>query len=181
MNDILQWIAQYWVSWVCALVAGGVIFFAKRYISMEKQAAEEKWKDKEKNMCGKIINNFDKKICEVKESSNIKENKLYQEMDTMRKAMENKDAVICNDLTSIHTEVNTIENGILSIQGKQFREMCEDLLEQDYISVEEYQEFEDEYAIYKSLGGNHRGDALHARVVAKCDKQDNKKKGDSQD
>ena len=36
MDDFLQWIAQYWVSWACALIAGGVVFFAKRYISMEK-------------------------------------------------------------------------------------------------------------------------------------------------
>jgi hypothetical protein len=52
--------------------------------------------------------------------------------------------------------------------------MCEELLSQDYISIEEYEEFEDEYAVYKSLGGNHRGDSLHARVVAKCDKQTSK-------
>lgn len=180
MDDVLQWIAQYWVSWLCALLAGGVVFFAKRYISMEKKAAEEKWKDKEMNMCGKIITNFDEKIEEVKDNSNQKEAKIYKEIDVMRKDLNEKDNNICNDLTSIHNEVNTIENGILSIQGKQFREMCEELLEKDYISVEEYQEFEDEYAVYKSLGGNHRGDALHARVVAKCDKQDNKKKGDSQ-
>ena len=165
MDDVLQWIAQYWVSWVCALLAGGVVFFAKRYISMEKKAAEEKWKDKEMNMCGKIITNFDEKIEEVKNNSNQKEAKVYKKIDA---------------LNSVHSEVNAIKSGILSIQGKQFREMCEELLEKDYISVEEYQEFEDEYAIYKSLGGNHRGDALHARVVAKCDKQDNKKKGDSQ-
>ena len=174
MDDILQWIAQYWVSWVCALIAGGVIFFAKRYISMEKQAAEEKWKDKEKNMCGKIINNFDEKICEVKESSNIKENKLYQEIDAMRKAMQDKDGAICNDLTSIHTEVNTIQNGILSIQGKQFREYCRELLKKDVISLDEYEDFEMEYEVYKSLGGNHKGDSLHARVVEKFDKQSSK-------
>ena len=180
MDDVLQWIAQYWVSWLCALLAGGVVFFAKRYISMEKKAAEEKWKDKEMNMCGKIITNFDEKIEEVKDNSTQKETKIYKEIDSLRKNLNEKDNNIYTDLNSVHSEVNAIKSGILSIQGKQFREMCEELLEKDYISVEEYQEFEDEYAVYKSLGGNHRGDALHARVVAKCDKQDNKKKGDSQ-
>ena len=180
MDDVLQWIAQYWVSWLCALIAGGVIFFAKRYISMEKKNAEEKWKDKEMNMCGKIITNFDEKISEVKTLSNDKESRLYESVQTVQNNLDKSDKIIFDDLSSIHSEMGIIESGILSIQGKQFREMCEELLEKDYITVEEYQEFEDEYAVYKSLGGNHRGDALHARVVAKCDKQDNKKKGDSQ-
>lgn len=174
MDDVLQWIAQYWVSWVCALIAGGVIFFAKRYISMEKKAAEEKWKDKEMNMCGKIITNFDEKIEEIKTVSNDKESRLYESVQTVQNNLEKSDKIIFDDLSNIHGEVDIIESGILSIQGKQFREMCEDLLKQDYITVEEYEEFEEEYAVYKGLGGNHRGDSLHARVVAKVDKQNNK-------
>ena len=174
MDDVLQWIAQYWVSWLCALLAGGVVFFAKRYISMEKKAAEEKWKDKEQNMCNKIISNFDEKISEIKTASNDKESRLYENVQAVQNNLEKSDKIIFDDLSSIHNEVDTIESGILSIQGKQFREMCEDLLKQDYITVEEYEEFEEEYVVYKSLGGNHRGDSLHARVVAKCDKQKNK-------
>lgn len=174
MDDVLQWIAQYWVSWLCALLAGGVVFFAKRYISMEKKAAEEKWKDKEMNMCGKIITNFDEKIEEIKTVSNDKESRLYESVQTVQNNLEKSDKIIFDDLSNIHGEVDIIESGILSIQGKQFREMCEDLLKQDYITVEEYEEFEEEYAVYKGLGGNHRGDSLHARVVAKVDKQNNK-------
>lgn len=174
MDNVLQWIAQYWISWVCALIAGGVIFFAKRYISMEKKNAEEKWKEKEMNMCGKIITNFDEKINEVKKSSGEKESKIYQQIDEMRKGLNEKDNNICNDLNTVNLEVSAIKNGILSIQGRQFRELCVELLKKDCISVEEYEEFENEYSVYKSLGGNHRGDAFHARVVAKYDKQHSK-------
>ena len=141
---------------------------------MEKQAAEEKWKDKEKNMCGKIITNFDEKITEVKEGSNKKEDKLYQEINTMRDNLTQKDNTICEDLNSIHTEINIIENGILSIQGKQFRDFCKELLKKETISIEEYEDFEEEYEVYKSLKGNHKGDALHARVVDKFKKQTEK-------
>ena len=171
MDSVLQWVAQYWVSWVCALIAGGVIFFAKRYISMEKKNAEEKWKDKEKNICGKIITNFDEKIGKVEESSIQKETKIYKKIDALRKDLNEKDSNIYTDLNSVHSEVNAIKSGILSIQGKQFRELCVELLKKDSITIEEYEDFESEYSVYKSLGGNHRGDALHARVVAKYDKQ----------
>ena len=154
--EVLDWLGRYWLEWLCGLIAGGALFFAKHYIKMQKQISEDKWKDKEKNMCGKIITTLENKIQGVEDKSAA------------------EDIIIHNELDKIHSEVDTIESGILSIQGKQFREMCEDLVKQDYITIEEYEEFEEEYAVYKSLGGNHRGDSLHARVVAKCDKQNSK-------
>ena len=171
--EILEWLGKYWLEWLCGLIATGVIFFAKRYIFMEKKNAEEKWKDKEQNICNKIISNFDEKISEIKTISNDKESQFYESVQTVQNNLDKSDKIIFDDLSSIHGEVDTIESGILSIQGKQFRDMCEDLLQQDHISVDEYQEFEEEYSVYKKLGGNHRGDALHERVVAKFDKQDN--------
>ena len=154
--EILEWLGKYWLEWLCGLVATGALFFAKHYIKIQRQVNEEKWKDKEKNMCGKIITTLEDRIQGVEDKSAT------------------EDVIIHNELDEIHSEVDAIESGILSVQGKQFREMCEDLLKQDYITVERYEEFEEEYAVYKGLGGNHRGDSLHARVVAKVDKQNNK-------
>ena len=154
--EILEWLGKYWLEWLCGLAATGALFFAKHYIKIQKQVNEAKWKDKEKNMRGEIITTLENKIQNVEDKSAA------------------EDVILHNELDKIHSEVDTIESGILSVQGKQFREMCEDLLKQDYITIEEYEEFEEEYVVYKSLGGNHRGDSLHARVVAKCDKQKNK-------
>lgn len=153
--EILEWLGKYWLEWLCGLVATGALFFAKHYIKIQRQVNEEKWKDKEKNMCGKIITTLEDRIQGVEDKSAA------------------EDVIIHKELDKIHSEVDTVESGILSIQGKQFREMCENLLKQDYITIEEYEEFEEEYAVYKGLGGNHRGDSLHARVVAKVDKQNN--------
>ena len=116
--DISEWVAQYWVSWVCALIAGGIAIFAKHYIKIQKESLENKWKDKEKNMCGKIITNFDDKIEEVKANSNEKEKGIYKELDAIRADMNAQDSNICNDLNNIHKTVDVITNGILSIQGK---------------------------------------------------------------
>lgn len=155
--EILEWLGKYWLNWLCGLIAGGAVFLAKHYIQIQKQVNEEKQKDKEKNMSEQIIATLEGKIQGVEKKSAEEDMAIHEELD------------------KIHSEVNTIESGILSIQGKQFKEMCEQILKQDYITVEEYEEFEEEYAVYKSLRGNHKGDALHARVVAKYDKQDNKK------
>ena len=152
--EILEWIAKYWVNWLCVLVASGIGIFAKHYVKLQKKAMEDKWKDKEKNMCSKIIENFDEKISKVEVQSQEGDNKLHAELD------------------HLHAEIDTVESGVLSIQGKQFRDYCERLLEKGhYITVDEYEEFETEYAVYKGLGGNHRGDALHDRVVDKVQAQ----------
>lgn len=152
--EVLEWIAKYWVNWLCMLVAGGIAVFARHYIKLQKQALEDKWKDKEKNMCGKIICTLEEKIAKVETQSQEEDNKIHAE------------------LNEIHKDIDTMESGILSIQGKQFRDHCEKLLEHDhYISVDEYEEFEQEYEVYKGLGGNHRGDALHDRVIDKIQAQ----------
>ena len=132
---------------------------------------EEKWKDKETNMCSKIICTFEKKIEEVRKNSSEKEASIRNDLTNMHEELAKKDSEIKKD-------IGTLQEGILSIQGKQFRELCKELLKKDYISVEEYDEFEEEYAVYKSLGGNHKGDALHERVVRKCDRQKNKPEED---
>ena len=152
--EVLEWIAKYWVNWLCALAAGGIALFAKHYVKLQKQQMEQKWTDKEKNMCGKIICTLEEKIGAVEAQSKNEDVKLHEELD------------------HVHSDLNTINSGILSIQGKQFKDFCRELLEKGhYITVDEYEEFEAEYEVYKGLGGNHRGDALHDRVVDKVQAQ----------
>ena len=154
MEEILEWILKYWINWLCVLIAGGVSLFAKHYVKLQKQSLERKWQEKEKNMCSKIITTLEEEILKVETLSKEEDSKLHQELD------------------HIHAEVDTIESGILSIQGKQFRDFCEKLLTAGhYITVDEYEELEIEYEVYKGLGGNHRGDALHDRVIDKVQAQ----------
>lgn len=152
--EVLEWIAKYWVNWLCALAAGGIALFAKHYVKLQKKQMEDKWAEKEKNMCGKIIRTLEEEIAKVETQSKDEDSKIHTE------------------LAKIHQDVDNMESGILSIQGKQFKDFCEYLLETGhYISVDEYEEFEVEYDVYKGLGGNHRGDALHDRVIDKVKAQ----------
>jgi len=63
--EVLEWIAKYWINWLCALVAGGIALFAKHYVKLQKKSMEEKWKEKEKNMCSKIISTLETEISKV--------------------------------------------------------------------------------------------------------------------
>lgn len=155
--EVLQWIAKYWVEWACVIISGGVVFFAKHYVKMHKQIAEDKWQEKEKNMCGKIIDTIETKISKVENESREEDIQIHAELDDIH-----------DDVDSLKVAIDINKSGVLSMQGKQFRDYCNYLLDDGHIiSVDEYEQFEADYEVYKGLGGNHKGDALHDRVIDK--------------
>lgn len=147
---MLDFIIKYWVEWLCGLVALGVTIFARRYIKLEKKATEEKWQGVAKEAKKEVSEKLLAEIKKETERSTLEDKKIGTEIEVLNNQMEN------------------LSTGVLSIQGKQFRDTCLMLLEEDHkITIQEYEQFEDDYIAYKALGGNHRGDALHARVVEK--------------
>lgn len=159
--EVLEWIAKYWVNWLCALAAGGIALFAKHYVKLQKKHMEDQWAEKEKNMCGKIISTLQGKIETVETQSIQEDNQLHGE------------------LKDINRKIDSIEEGILALHGKEFKDRCRAMLVHEHIiTAQEYDDFEEEYRVYKDLGGNHLGDALHDRVVEKVKIQINKDKLD---
>lgn len=82
-----------------------------------------------------------------------------------------EDSEIDERLDSAETQMAVMCTGLLSLQGKLYREFCEKLLEKNHeITIEEFEQEEEDYHAYKALGGNHRGDSLHQAVVQKFNK-----------
>ena len=77
-----------------------------------------------------------------------------------------------NRIQLLESELTALKAGLLSVQGRMYREFCEQLLaEYDEIPIELFEQEEEDYATYKQLGGNHRGDSLHNAVVKKFNTQ----------
>lgn len=153
--------AEYWLEWVFGLIALGISFGAKHYVKLQKESWNHKWEERKNQAKDEVINKLEKEIHEETEKSKAADKRLEAEIEVIQNNLEN------------------LTIGILSMQGKQFKEACY-LLLKDYhkITVEEYEQFEEDYKAYKNLGGNHRGDALHDRVVEKFNQQLITKKGD---
>lgn len=133
---------NYWIEFAFGAMIAAMGFFFKRLIALEKQ---ERAKQKEEliKMLQKELREGLKKI----ESDSIKED------------------------DSIKKEVQNLKEGLLSIQGRQFRKECEALLEDNHeITLEEWNELEAEHSVYHNLGGNHRGDYLFALIEKKVEK-----------
>lgn len=151
---MLDIIIKYWVQWICALIAAGIAVFAKHYVNLQKKDLERKWLERENKAKNEVIDKLEKEVEEEAKKSTAADVKLSAEIESVSLSVEN------------------LEAGLLSLLGKQFREECIYLLESDHvITVQEYEEFEEDYYAYKGLGGNHRGDTLHDRVVEKFNKQ----------
>ena len=151
---MLDFIIKYWVEFVCGLVAAGIGVFAKHYIKLQKKALEDAWRKKEEAAKDEVIK------------------KLEGELEEEISKSEEADEEMKEQIEGLSYLIDNLTQGVLSIQGKQFRDICLYLLDPDHIiTIQEYEQFEEDYAAYKALGGNHRGDALHDRVVEKFTNQ----------
>ena len=80
------------------------------------------------------------------------------------------DDTIKEDITGVKGVIESLKAGLLSVQGRQFKEDCKKLLAEEHtITFDEYQQIVADHAAYKSLGGNHNGDALFNLVVKKAE------------
>lgn len=147
---MFDFIIKYWVQWICGLISAGVIAWAKRYVKLQRESWLAQQQKREEELKHGLMIQFQEDLKEEIRKSDAADQRMNAEIQTLSELLEN------------------LNTGLLSVQGRQFRENCLRLLATDHIiTVLEYEEFEEEYTAYKALGGNHRGDALHDRVVEK--------------
>lgn len=145
---------KYWVQWLCGLIAAGIVLWAKHIVKLEKESVNKTKAERMKEIREEIVDELTEKI-----------NKVEQKSDE-------NDRIVKEEIEILSNNVENLTIGVLSLQGKQFRDECIQLLRPEHtITVDEYEQFEEDYVAYKGLGGNHMGDALHNRVVEKFNNQ----------
>ena len=145
---------KYWVQWLCGLIAAGIVLWAKHIVKLEKESVNKTKAERMKEIREEIVDELTEKINRVEQKSDENDRIMKEEIEVLSNNVEN------------------LTIGVLSLQGKQFRDQCIFLLAPEHIiTVDEYEQFEEDYVAYKGLGGNHMGDALHNRVVEKFNNQ----------
>ena len=126
------------------------MLWAKHVIKLEKESISSAKAKQSKELREEILHEIEEKIEEVKNYSNDSDEKIWHEVEGIKEGVDNLTA------------------GMLSLQGREFKDFCRQLLQPEHeITVYEYEDFESEYNTYKLLKGNHKGDTLHDRVVEK--------------
>lgn len=152
MSIILDIVIKYWIQLLCTGLAGGGAWLVKRYFALESESRKADQKLFYENLKKDIVSENEELIKKVIKSSEDGDKKLQEQID------------------SINSEMSNLKTGMLSMQGKEFRGNCRNLLEGDHsITLDEWEEIESDYHAYKALGGNHKGDELFKLVEKKVE------------
>lgn len=147
---MLEFIIKYWVQFLFGIVATWVVAKVKQIQKLESDKTE-----REQAM-------VEKRITEVLEQKIAQDGQIFHDQDEKLKA----------DINELRTSINSITKGLLSMQGRQFRQYCRALLQEEHeITTAEYEQCIQDHDAYNGLGGNHRGDLLFNAVCNKYNTQ----------
>lgn len=139
MKVMAEFIIKYWLEFLFGLVVAGLSFLCKKFYTLYKLEKEHQ-KTKEQTA---FYEGIKETIREVGKES-LKGDQALQ------------------------TQINAVSAGILSIQGKIFKNECRALLKDGHeVTLEEFENLQEEHKTYKTLGGNHDGDTLFTMVEKK--------------
>ena len=147
---MLEFIAQYWLTFVFGFIASGLSVALSKVWKLYQNSKQEKI-DEEKE---EILQEVDKKL----EQQNAK--------------MIDADDEIKQEIIHLNEGLQTLTTGVLSVQGHGFREACRRLLKPEHtISIDEYEQICQDHFVYHELGGNHLGDQLFQSIERKFNQQ----------
>ena len=175
-------IGQFFLKWWIEFALGGVSVIlgivARHYWKLTKE--NKKYSDEEKKQAFKTELTAEVKtlIKEVRasiheeienESSQVREEIAeYETNDCQRLTdLESRASILEDILASAINTLDAIKEGLLAVQGHEFRNKCRKLLAKPTISPEDFEQLESDHTAYNGLGGNHKGDSLFDQVKTK--------------
>lgn len=152
-----EFIGQYWLQFFLGLIASGVTALAAYFYRL--------YKNEQKTKKTKTEERF---IKEVKELINDNNQEILKIVRDEESASIKADEQAENQMKEIRSNLAILTEGMLSIQGKQFKDECRMLLKEDHIiTLSEFENITNEHGVYNALKGNHEGDALYSLVKVK--------------
>lgn len=166
-SSLLDFFVKYWTEFLFGIVAAGILA-GGRYIWI---LFKNRLRDSLEEQITSITNVIAKRMSETDEKLEVKNTSLTQQIGALQADMKimqqeiqtnkNDENLIEKKIDTLEDNLNTLKDGILSLQRKEFKEECRRLLNQkESITYEQYTILQREHTVYNSLGGNHEGDQL---------------------
>lgn len=185
MEAIWEFIAKWWLQLVLGFIGTGLTAVGGYYIMLikkakssinqeKKQAFKDELTTEVKNLIKEVREQVHQEIQE--ESSQVREEIAENETNDCEKitSLEKRADILEDTLSAVVTSLDAIKEGLLAVQGHEFRNKCRRLLQKDVITLDEYEQLESDHLAYNGLGGNHKGDSLFDQVKTKYYAQLNK-------
>lgn len=172
---------KYWVELILGLIVTGGGFLIKRYLRLEKEERQREQKEYFDNVLKKIqsenqqvLKSLEKEHDKMNQNSEDKYDEINTKVDKAleagREESKSDDAVLEKEISELEKNITALTAGVLSMQGKEFRNNCRKLLAEDHvITLDEWEELDKDHMAYNGLGGNHKGDHLFSLVKKKVE------------
>lgn len=179
---MLEWLAKYWLEVLFGGIITGATFLLKHHLKLIREARSQHDKDliqkiddkfkEQKDEVQEKLNGFDRRLESQKVEMQTQMNACYANLlsvvDKRDNGLLDADNDIRSDIRGLRDEFGSVKSGMLTIQGRAFKDECHRLLDDEHvITLIEYENILAEHITYQQLGGNHEGDSLFAMVEAK--------------
>lgn len=174
-------VLKYWVELILGLIVAGGGFVIKRYLRLEKEERQreqreyfDKMLDKIQKENQQVLDHLEKEHDTMNQDSEDRYDEINTKVDKAleagREESKADDAVLEKQISAVEKNITALTAGILSMQGKEFRNNCRKLLAEDHvITLDEWEELDKDHMAYNGLGGNHKGDHLFSLVKKKVE------------
>lgn len=174
-------VLKYWVELILGLIVAGGGFVIKRYLRLEKEERQreqreyfDKMLDKIQKENQQVLDHLEKEHDTMNQNSEDRYDEINTKVDKAleagREESKADDAVLEKQISAVEKNITALTAGILSMQGKEFRNNCRKLLAEDHvITLDEWEELDKDHMAYNGLGGNHKGDHLFSLVKKKVE------------
>ena len=174
-------VLKYWVELILGLIVAGGGFVIKRYLRLEKEERQreqreyfDKMLDKIQKENQQVLDHLEKEHDTMNQNSEDRYDEINTKVDKAleagREESKADDAVLEKQISAVEKNITALTAGILSMQGKEFRNNCRKLLAEDHIiTLDEWEELDKDHIAYNGLGGNHKGDHLFSLVKKKVE------------
>lgn len=152
-----EFILKYWVEVMFGLIVSGLSFACRRYWKLWRAEQQHQKTEEQEAFYNGILEKIDERFEKMDERFEALDNKVEQKINEVRKDVQASDA-----------EQKILKEGLLSIQGNNFKRQCKALLESSHqISETEWLQHQIDFEAYERLGGNDDGHDLHNAVAHK--------------
>lgn len=174
-------VLKYWVELILGLIVAGGGFVIKRYLRLEKEERQreqreyfDKMLDKIQKENQQVLKHLEKEHDTMNQNSEDRYDEINTKVDKAleagREESKADDAVLEKEIVAVEKNIAALTAGVLSMQGKEFRNNCRKLLTEDHvITLDEWEELDKDHMAYNGLGGNHKGDHLFSLVKKKVE------------
>lgn len=156
---MFEWITKYWLEVGFGLLSSSVLAMFAYFKKYYKKGIDAAKQEEKQALVSEIKLMLDNRNLELKNQLTQQSQDFAKQLDDQKQEFNKQLGSISARLEDLEQRFTILNDGVLSIQKRDFMGDCRHLLAENHIiTLKEFEEITKEHKIYNSLGGNSDGD-----------------------